>query len=446
MALRALTTITRHGGIPARAEIAKHSAALTRLVDEFPDDPVVCEECIAILSHSVLICMEGVQGSPPYPELLKSLDLTKILNTAVHCISRPFADQSCIEHAVHLITSSGLHGHYAFKGAPEAAKVMVAGMRCPNWTLRCMALGGLSRLLKPGSDEDTRQLDPNALMSILGKIPKNVNDAMMAYGPQRCDIYLTLQATTNFMKAIQVAYPQDRNLCSLGMKLYHNILSTEFAIYDGFYQLTDPATGQSTYSTDADGLFPFRRWPDSLLVCAKALRKRGQPGDADVANVLEIKHTVMHGDPDGAAAKGQAALIQNPNFAYYYYAISLAAEPTNGLRAAKQGMKCKEITPFIKFQLMQRAVDHGAELGLTTLQGSPQPGDSKWQVGIALLTSALEDAKRFLKEAPPDNRYLKNVAYWYILLTILTAEDISTDLREIQVNAEQVFSLMRMCF
>lgn len=447
MALRALTTITRHGGISARAEIAKHAAVLTRLVDEFPDDPVICAGCIAILSHTLLIFMDDVaEDSPQFSELLISLDLTKILHTAVHCMTRPFANQSCIEHATHLITSVGFYAHDAFKGAPEAVKVMVALMRSLDWTHRCLGLRGLSRIHRPGSDDEVHHFPANtSLSTILRQLPQNVNDAMVAYGPPRCVTFLEMQAKSNFMEALHVSYLQDRNLCSLGLKLYQNILSTEFSISDGVLEKTDPRTGRSTYSTDGDGILPFRRWRDALVACAKALRERGQSGDAHVSNVLEIKHMLMHGDTDRAAAKGRAALVENPQCAYYYYAISVAADSTDGLRAAKQGMKCKDITPFIKFQLMQRAVGHGAELGIAALQVGPEPGDTKWQVGIALLTSALEDAKRFLNEAPPDNRYLKNVAYWYILLTILTAEEISPDLREIQVLPPKISSSRTGC-
>ncbi|KAF5340215.1 hypothetical protein D9611_007974 [Ephemerocybe angulata] len=426
MALRALMIITRHGGVNVRATIAEHADVLCRLVDAFPSDETVCELCLSVLSHTVLVCMDGYEGSPAFPALLRSLDLTKILNTAVHCMTQPFSCQSCIEHGTNLIASSALHGYYAYPGAPEAVKILIAGLRSPDWTLRAVSFGGLVRLHKPVSEEDTRQLDPNTLMSIMGRIPKNVNDILMAYGPTKCELYLTVQAMRDFMQAIRT-YPIDHNLYSLGMKLYKNILSNEFSILEGFFETTDVRTGERSYSMDGKGMLPFKRWSDSLSVCAKVIRERGDPEDVDIANVLEIKHTVLKGLPDDAAALSQEALKRNPNFAYYYYGVSLAAEPTNGLRAAKQGMKCKNITPFIKFQLMQRAVDHGAELGIQTLAEGPEPGETKWQVGIALLTSALEDAKRFIDEAPPDNRYMRNVSYWYILLTIIVSENAGVD-------------------
>jgi hypothetical protein len=48
--------------------------------------------------------------------------------------------------------------------------------------------------------------------------------------------------------------------------------------------------------------------------------------------------------------------------------------------------------------------------------------------------SALEDAKKYVDEAPPDNRHMKNVGYWYILLTMLTKERLSPDLGELDVS------------
>jgi len=64
----------------------------------------------------------------------------------------------------------------------------------------------------------------------------------------------------------------------------------------------------------------------------------------------------------------------------------------------------------------------------------PEAGDKKWEEGTAFLMSALEDAKRFMQEAPPDNRHMKNVLYWYILLSLLIKETVSPDLRELDVR------------
>ncbi|EEB89740.1 hypothetical protein MPER_12130, partial [Moniliophthora perniciosa FA553] len=134
------------------------------------------------------------------------------------------------------------------------------------------------------------------------------------------------------------------------------------------------------------------------------------------------------------------ALQRNPDFAYYYYAISLLGDRKEGLRGAKKGLKCAQTSPFVRNQLRQRAIEHAAELGMASIN---EAGDKAhlWEEGIALLMSALEDSKTFIKEASPDNRQMRNVLYWNILLTIVTrGPDASSDLSEAQV------SLMKLKF
>jgi hypothetical protein len=354
----------------------------------------------------------------------------------MHCMTQPFSTRSTIDHGTELLASSTLHATLAHRAVPSTASFLVAGLRSPDWCIRCLALGGLFRLHKLGSEEDLRSIDPQRLMSVVMSIPGELQDVMMDYGLGNCDIYKTLQCTRDFQKAIMTV-PQDRNMYSFGMKLYALILTTEFSISDGYYETINERTGRREV---LDVGLPFKRYTDALPLCAKAIREKNSPpkqAELDAANVLELKHKIMTRQLASASSQAQAALTQNPNFAYYYYAISLSADHVGGLRASKKGLKCKDVdkSPFVKFQLMQRAVEHAGELGLETLQNMPEAGERKWEEGIAFLMSALEDAKKFIEEAPPDNRYMKNVSYWYILLTVLIEERVSPDLREIKVRS-----------
>jgi hypothetical protein len=63
-------------------------------------------------------------------------------------------------------------------------------------------------------------------------------------------------------------------------------------------------------------------------------------------------------------------------------------------------------------------------------------------LGIAFLESAVEDATRFMAEASPDNKYQKNMAYWFTLLTLIMAEGVSPDLRELKVIRSPTCSRM----
>lgn len=441
LALRALTLVTQQGGAPIRVAIALRAPALTKLIDTCPTDPLLHDLVISTLSHTVGVATEGDEGSPTYPKVLKQLDMPKILNTTIHCITQPSADSSCIGHGIELITNSTLQASAAYKKTPEAIKILVAGLRAQDWGTRAMCLGALMRMNKLGSENDVAQLDPNRMIRIVQSrsTPDNLIEVMFDYGLARCDMYMTMNATRDFTMAI-MEYPKDLNLYSLGLKLAKCIVSTEFSIADGYYETLNEKTGRRE---PLDMGLPFHRYTDSLPLCAKAIRERTKnPQELDAADVLDIKFKIMRQRVGEAADQARRGLERNPQFAYFHYALSLRADPTSGLRSAKQGMKCRDITPFIKYQLMQRAVEHSAELGLQTLQKvhlsgggmeDEQAREEKLGLGIAFLQSALEDEKTFLAEAPPDNRYKKNVGYWCVLLTIVVSEHVSPTLKELKV-------------
>jgi hypothetical protein len=105
-----------------------------------------------------------------------------------------------------------------------------------------------------------------------------------------------------------------------------------------------------------------------------------------------------------------------------------------GLRAAKKGLALKGLNDFLRFQLLWRAIENQAEYGLTLLRnlGSRH---HKLEECLAFLMCAREDAKVFVREAPPDHRQMKVVLYWSIVLTaLLDGPDLSLDLKELQVR------------
>ncbi|KZP08095.1 hypothetical protein FIBSPDRAFT_840606 [Athelia psychrophila] len=126
------------------------------------------------------------------------------------------------------------------------------------------------------------------------------------------------------------------------------------------------------------------------------------------------------------------AIARNPNQPYFYYALALQAISPDGLRAAKKGLKCPKITPFVRCGLLQRAVDHAGDLGSTILQNASS-GSKQWEEGVAFLSSAMEDAQSYMNQAPPDSRHMRKILYWYTLLSMaLRGPEISSDLSELQ--------------
>ena len=432
LALRSLSTITHHGGTGARCDIAMHANTLTKLIRDLPDDEKVAELSIITLSHSVIAAVEGDAG-PQDRRVLDSIDMLDVIKTTLETMKRPRRDPKVMfEHAINLITMSSLNSPSTFKAYPSAINFMVAGLRSKDWVTRCECLGGLIRLFRHEAEPDQRMLDPMRFMAACGsRVPDHLVDILMDYGQGRSEMYLTLLCTNQFQKAM-FAVVETHDFYALGLKQAELILKTEFAIADGAFESEDPRTGQRTKG-DSMGL-PFVMWSDSLPHGAKAIRAKGKPNEQDFADILDIKYFIMKGRISDAVTAAKKAIQRSPDQAYFYYAVTLAADNVQGLRAAKKGMKCKLITPFVKYQMMQRAVEHAGDMGVKLLQDVPQAGDKKWEEGIAFLMSALDDARTYMNEAPPDNRHMKNVGYWYILLTILTKDNLSPDLRELDVS------------
>lgn len=430
LALNALSTITHHGGITVRIEIAKHANTLSQLLRDFPDDETVSDLVIATLAHSVTAVTEGDEH-PAHPSVLKQIDMAAVYKAVLETIRRPHPHPlAMIDHALELLALSSLHTASAMKEYSPSIGFLVAGLRSKDWVTRSTCLGGLIRLHRLEAEDDQRHLDPQRLVAAVQRgTPRHLSDILMNYGPERSELYLTVRCMTDYQKAM-LNCAQDKNLYKLGLIQAKLIVQTEFAVVDGGFDTVDPRTGQVVMGRLG---LPFTRFSESLIHCARAIRRFGKPEELDYADILEIKDHIQNRRLEDACLHARSAMERNPEQAYFYYALTLSADNVQGLRAAKKGLKCKQTTPFIKYQMMQRAVEHAGDMGVKILQELPDVGDKKWEEGISFLMSALEDAKAYIDGAPPDNRHMKNVSYWIVLLTMLMSENLSTDLRELKV-------------
>lgn len=434
MSLQALISITHYAGPHSLAEIALISGTITRLVREHPDDAKIADFGIGTLDHSLVAVITSLE-KPSDPKLVRALDIPEIIKVTTECLKRPNATLDLVGHAVDLLARTTFNYPNDCKAQPSMLNFLVAGLRSKDWVFRCNCLGGLVRLHTREAESDQRMLDPMRFMAaIQRRFPDHLADIMTAYGPTRCETYITLKTAADYQNAM-MRCAQDKNLYALGLKLADFIISTEFSVGEGMFQ------GEDGRSVNV-GL-PFKMWSDALPHCARAIRAKGKPAEADLADILDIKYFIMKYRIPDAIVLAKKAIERSPENAYFYYAITLSANGANGLRAAKKGMKCKKITPFIRFQMMQRAVEHAGDMGVRHLQESPTVGDKKWEEGIAFLMSALEDSRTYVENAPPDNRHMKNVSYWYILLSLtVRASEISANMRELRVSLSFIILTM----
>ncbi|KAH9477960.1 hypothetical protein JR316_0010193 [Psilocybe cubensis] len=430
LALHVLDTITHHGGIEVRLEVARHTNTIAKLIDDLPDDEVVSISGVAILAHATVTLLDG--DDCPHPKILKTIDMTIVIKSVLEAVKRFYTrSHSFLEHAIHLIATSSLHASYAFKAYPAALSFLAVGLRSKDWVTRCICLGGFVRAFSMEAQEHEVPFDPRKFVATYqtSGIPQHLSRIMMAYGPTNCDTIVTLSCINDSQKAIRdYADSQERDLRALALKQAALITKAEHAIMDGYFQVQDERTGQFVA---ADMGLPFTTWRESLHHTANAIRRQGNPGEEDLADILELKYLIGKQALDKVMNLARKAIQRNPEQSYFYYALSLTADNVQGLRASKKGLKCKSMTPFVKYQLLQRAVDHAADMGIKLMQTNPPRGDRKWEEAIAFVMTALQDAKTYIKEAPPDSRHIKTVGYWYVLLSILVNPAIDPSLKEL---------------
>lgn len=427
--LQALSAVTHHGGSEIRVAIAKHTSKLLQLMEEFPDNEALNEQITVTLSHAVSAVIITEDG-PVDARAIQQLNMPNLLRLTMRNIRRPTASHYMLSHAIELLSNATLNCSREIKAIPSIVNLLVAALRSDDLTLRGTVLGGVIYLTQKESEFDRAFHDPHKFLAAIRRgFPQHLSDLLMAYDPTRCDTYLTLQCCNEHQKAMFRA-AQDHDLLSLGRTLARLVVTTEYAVTDGGFQVKNPRTGR--LELDNAGL-PFTMWSDALQVCAHRLRETGDAQDRDRADIIELKFFISKQRLPEALALAHRAIARNPQVAYYHYALSLGPDPAEGLRACKKGLKCKETTPFVQSYLRWRAVDHAGELGLQKL-ACAHTGDAAYAEGIAFMTSALEDAKAFVSETSPDNRHMHTMLNWHIVLTVaLRGKDLSTDLRELDV-------------
>ena len=177
---------------------------------------------------------------------------------------------------------------------------------------------------------------------------------------------------------------------------------------------------------------------DLLPRCAAALRNRNGPGDLDRAYILDIKYQLVkptNNDMDEIIKLAQAAVDHNSRVPYFYYALTRSMNVGLSLRASKSGLQCNpaKLTPWLKHQLLWKASTSQANIGISSIRRSNSEKD--YAEGMAFLSAALEDAKAFLKEAPPDHRHTLEVLEWAVVCTIAVEGDrMGENMEELSVS------------
>ncbi|EIN09007.1 hypothetical protein PUNSTDRAFT_143642 [Punctularia strigosozonata HHB-11173 SS5] len=431
LALRSLATMTHHAGVDARVQIACYTRKLLKLMKDRPDDYTTQELSVVVIGHAVSAVIYDGDKSPDL-KALKDFNLTETIQTMLESAKKPGGSAYLIGHALHLVESATYNCPEEYDKNPSATKFLVAFLRSDDLSIRASVLGALLRLHAKKNEYDRTQYDPQKIMAAVssGKWPPHVNDAMMDYGPMRCDVFVMLKTMNEFQRTM-INVVQTHDFYNLGKTLAEFITRTEFSVAEGRFEAQNASTGE--WEKDGSVGLPFTLWSEALPHAAKVIKEKGKADEAYMADILELKFLVMRQRVHDAIPKAHTAILRNPDVAYFYYVVSLTADHEVGLRYAKKGLRCKKgLTPFVKTALLNRSVEHAGDLGITALLESHIHGH-KWEEGIAFLMSAWEDAKVYMTEAPPDARNMKTVINWYIVLTLaIKGKEVNPDLGDLR--------------
>ncbi|KAA1477625.1 hypothetical protein DENSPDRAFT_844797 [Dentipellis sp. KUC8613] len=428
--LHALCSFTHHGGLSVRVEIAKKTPVLLQLLEEQPNDMKAAELTITTISHAVaaVVCNE----TSPDAKLVKIVDIPRILRVMTSFIRKPLAlilpTNLLFEHAITMLAGATQHCSKAYQTYPAAIDFLVACTRSDDITTRASGVAGILRLHMYDSEKDATALDPTKILAALSRgWPKNLDEKLLEGNPFESEIFQLMRTLNDFQKAMfQVA--RDYDLYSLGLKIAEFIPRTEYSIAQGGFEVEDPRTRKR--SVENIGL-PFTMWQDSLPHCANAIRARGRPDEADKADIVDLKYLIMKSRIVEAHAIARRAIQRNPHVGFYYYVLTLGAEKPDGLRIAKKGLKCPDLTTYIRFGLLFRAAEHATDLALMYLQDAIT-GGKEMKEGFAFAMSAFEDSQTFINEAPPDSSRMRNAIYINVLMSLLIkGHELSNDMHEL---------------
>ncbi|KAJ3571255.1 hypothetical protein NP233_g3869 [Leucocoprinus birnbaumii] len=432
VALYSLRIMTQHEVLPPRLVVAMKSLDLIQILEENPSSTVLADLIVPIIA--VAFCTtEGKDENHKHRRLyhgsLTVPGATRILKAMTAVASNPRASPSLAARCLKVIEVLASDITLAFDHAPDAVKLLLAGLSSKDWGRRIGCLYALLELYSPENSTHHPLIGPStAPAPTLRNLLYRVNLARANYGQERCHSFIADVCFNELISAFTVAVLEG-DIYSLGLSLSKNLLQTDYIIAEKAYadvQTSEPAAVKRFTSSHPGR---FISCLDFFPLCSRALRAKNEPHSRSAANLLDITRLFIEKKFEEAGDMATKAIDHTPEFtAYWYYIISSSVGQVKGLKAAKLGRKCPKLTPYLQHMLLERAVEQAWFTGFDILNTAVEVGDSRWYEAMAYLHSALADATAYIEEAPPDATGMEIVVNWYVILTV-TLTDVDPELQ-----------------
>ncbi|RPD52707.1 hypothetical protein L227DRAFT_514423, partial [Lentinus tigrinus ALCF2SS1-6] len=402
-------------------KIAGHSRTLARLIHNRPNEHNVVELAVVVMAHAVRFFTSTL--TPAASHRLQEIGLHDLLQSMFAVLRRRNPSKSLLTHALMLLITPAQYLPAFCKDDTSMIEFFVALLRAKDISTRVAALEGILNISEVHSEPDTYEVD----LQHLTRIMKDAESSAAATtGSDSLDLY---RLSNRYIEVMSRA-ARDRDWSALGRHIADIVQRSPSVVEGSWSQLEEDVDAPALASHRSRATFSV--WSDALPECARTLRQSGRSSDLDAADILDMKYMMLRGRIEEAITMARTASSRSPDHVYARYVISLCGDTAEGLRAAEEGLKCPGVTPFLRKQMLWRAVEFGVYRGFEKILSTSETEDNQAQEGIVSLRQALENVNVFLAEAPSDAHLRLTMLGWKLLLVMtLRGPELSDSLIEL---------------
>ncbi|RDX49816.1 hypothetical protein OH76DRAFT_1556247 [Lentinus brumalis] len=337
--LELLAMGVRRGSSATRLSIAQHGSMLHWIFEAHTNDPRAAAFNTIICAHS----LEAIFfASPPEPDLLLTTPFTALMYATLRAlrIHHDTATLDAIRHGLVVLALGWLNAVMDDSQYMRGSLDLFAALTQNQHNgIRATAL---RVFLDVNNDHPSRSTgSPGSWPPV---VPPELRQLMAEHGRRTCETDLLVQTTESFRRAFSTL-ADDRDFRKFGSTTA-SLLQHGPIAYDSLVSLLPP-----------DGEFSSASWADCLLRAGQSLRVNGGIMDLDAADIVELEHLALT-RPHQFEAVARSVIHGNPQLGYAYLLLSRFLEDREeALRVAQRGLECKDLSPYLRRQLMFTIAD-----------------------------------------------------------------------------------------
>ncbi|KAI1787063.1 hypothetical protein LXA43DRAFT_1064643 [Ganoderma leucocontextum] len=442
ISLETLLAFTYYKGRPSNAiprELASQHRALSNLINVHSHDPRAIEVAVSILAHATISALDAFRlPNSPIPQEILFLPTHPFVISALR---NPANHRSgLLTHALQLLISPIECFPEACQRVPSLPSLLVSFLRSKDISTRALALVRIFNLSRVSAEPDQQNLQLGDLRNALcGTVPQpqafaDLSREEFLQSLSNSHAMNLYRGSTEHLNAMAKA-AHDHDFYTLGHTL-SNLFQRSQSAVEGSWKEFEEEVGVPISPTS-----PFTLCSDTLPECARALREKGAPSDLAAADIIEMKFLIVRGRLGEAIVHASRVLEREPRMSFAYYVIGLGKHLEDSFSAAREGLRCPDVTPFLREHLLWRSIDLATRKALTIMVQTTTEGEvsSRRQESLSLLLSAMEDAETFVQDMPCDTPLLLTVLGWIVLLTVvLRGHQLGANLRELQTVLKKI--------